>query len=414
MMEITKRALLAATMLLAAGRAITAGEVGLSPGQLEEIARYTALAREALSPDELRRSAVRLGELPDTRSVAALGAVLRRCDMLEDGSIATVNPKSIEIARAYAMHALVKLRAHDRAADTVIREHFRISPAVCIALVKSKYAPVYELMEAEIAKQLRTLPDELSVQELEPLTPMLQCAVRARPDFFRGAQEEPGERLGNTASMPGRPRPPDDDDDGVRGTSQRHIVDTMITAAVILDHTRAPQALRPLEQLLQHRYAFVWDKPVYRAISNLRIPAGQRTSALRRALRRARNRDRDGCAWDWSQPSSIVFSIDDISSEAMLVLTLWRLPGSLAAKLTDVRPSLQSSSFTARAAAIDCLASDAVASKALAPVLQARDVNTRRFMAFRLAMETNTTARALLQRLARDPDPGVAAEARNK
>jgi|GEM_PF-2541877 len=414
MMEVRKQAIVAVAVLLAAGRAIRAGEVGLSPGQLEEIAKYTALAREALSPDELRRLAVRLGELPDARSVAGLGVVLRRCDMLEEGAIAAVNPKSIEIARAYAMNALVRLRAHDRAADTLIREHFRITPAVCIALVKSRYAPVYELMEAEIAKQLRNLPDEVSVEELEPLTPMLQFAVRARPDFFRDGPEESGEPRGSTISIPSRPRPRDNDDDELHVASPRRIVETMMTAAVILDHTRAPQALRPLEQMLQHRYAFIWDKPVYRAIYNLRIPAGQRASALRRALRSVRNRDRDDCVWDWNQPSSIVFSIDDISSEAMLVLTLWRVPGSLTAKLTDVRPSLQSSSFTARAAAIDCLASDAVASKALAPVLQARDVNTRRFLAFRLAMETNTTAHALLQRLARDPHPSVADAARRE
>lgn len=385
----------------------------LSPGQIEEIQRYAGLAREALSADELRQYAVRLGELPDARSIAALGAVLRRCEVLESGTVASVNPKSIELARAYAMNALVKLRAYDRSADTLIREHFRITPAVCIALVKSRYAPVYELMEAEIARQLRGLPDEVSVKELEPLTPMLQCAVRARPDFFRDAPDEPGEHGGRTASGSGTPRTPDDDDEEHRVTTQRGIIDTMISAAVILDHTRAPRALKPLELLLQHRYAFVWDKPVYRAIYNVRLPAGQRAMALRRALRAARNRDRDTCRWDWNQPSSIVFSIDDIASEAMLVLTLWRLPGSIAAKTAEVQPSLQSSSFTARAAAIDCLASDAAASKALAPVLQARDVNTRRFLAYRLAMETNATARAILRRVARDPDPSVASVAQH-
>lgn len=391
-----------AALWLAAGW--ICGAVSLSPEQIEEIQRYANAARNAFSADELRQYAVRLGDLPDARSVEALGAVLRRCDELDSGTVASVNPKSVDLARAYAMHALVKLRNHSRTADTLIREYFRSTPGVCIALVKSRYAPVYELIEAEITRRLRELPSDLAVRDLEPLTPLLQFAVRARPDFFRDADESSAARSRRdewpTAA------------ESLHATSRRAVVDAMSMTAVILDHTRAPQALRPLEQLLQHRYAFLWDKPVYRAMYNLRLPASQRAAALRRALRAARNRDRDECVWDWHQPSSIVFSIDTISSEAMLVLTLWRLPGNLNVKLADVQPSLESSSFTARAAAIDCLASDAGASKALGPALRARDVNTRRFLAYRLAMETNATARAILQRLARDPDQTVTALAR--
>ncbi len=392
---------------------LAASTLPLSPQQVEEIDRYARQAREAVSADELRQYAIRLGELRDARSVAALGAVLRRCDVLESGDVATVNPKSIDITRAYAMNALVRLSAYDRGADTLIREHFRISPAVCLALVKSGYAPVYDLMDKAIARYTSVAPDEMTIEALRPLTPMLQFALRARPDFFRDAPAAlPRDTLNAPRDRRRNAPAPDDEDEFYRVTTERDLVDRMTMAAVILDHTRAPQALRPLEQLLQHRYAFLWDKPVYRAIYNVRLAPEQRAGVLRRQLRAVRNRDRDECVWNWDQPASIVFSIDDISSEAMALLTFWRLPGTSAAKLAEAAPSLESSSFTARAAAIDCLASLPQAPRQLLPVLQARDPHTRRFLALRLGMETNRAARAILTQLARDRDPAVAAAAR--
>lgn len=377
----------------------------VSAAEQAELERYERMAREAFSPEILRQLARRVGEIPDRRSVDVLAVILTRCRDFDAGTVANVNPTSVDLVRGYAMQALVKLRVREPRADAVIRQHFRITPATCVALIKTRYAPVYELMEMEINRILHNFPQQLAPDDLEPLTPALQFALRARPHLF--AEHPSGSR---------RTTPHRETENHTRHNTTtptpRAAVDTLVTACVILDHARTPQALQPLKTVLQHRYAFLWDKPAYRAIANLRLPASQRAAVLRRALLAARNRDRDECAWDWNHPLAIRFSIDTISSEAMLVLSLWRVPGSLQTKIGDVHPSLRSTSFTARAAAIDCLATHAGTTTLLAPLVRAEDVHTRRFLAFRLAYETNAPARKLLQQLATDRDALVANFAR--
>jgi len=335
-------------------------------------------------PGYLRSAASKLGRIHHPDSVAALNAILERCAEIDEMSSRTTAGKQTDIARAYAMYSLARLSPEFSECHRIIEDHFAINRPVCIALARSKYQPLFKLFSDELVRLFSLYPSTCKSPELAATL----------------ATSHPGVAfLMNSRS------------DGGTDVVDEEFLNAMLDAAVILESTRSRKAFPVCKQMLRHDGSYLWEKLVYRAIARLRVGPMQRYDFLRKRLRLARSKENDKCKWDWTNQDSIVFSIRNTSAEAFLLLTMWHMPVSMKMKVADVLPSLESTSFTARAAAIDRMATTPQTTRKLARALQSKDVDTRRFLAVRLSAETNGVAAAMLRKLAEDGDEGVALEA---
>jgi hypothetical protein len=355
-----------------------------TPEDLQNLAEIHTNIILTYIPESLKGMAHQLGRIRHRDSLKALEDLLRKCDEIEKQNPRYEVVEAVNVARAYAMFSLARLSKQFPAARRIIHDYFRISRPTGIAIIKSRYPDMLKLIIAEIDRLYTEYPsvtrDRQTVNEIRSRYAGVGFIMDAR---FR---EEPE-------------------------AVEEELLDAMFATAVVIEQSRSGKALPVCRRLLSHEGAFYWEKLVYRAVANLAVHPARRYEFLRQRLQYARNKARDECTWDLSNPDSILFSIKNISSEAFLLLSMWRMPYSLQQKISDTVPALKSRSFTARAAAIDCLATTPASTRQLKSVLYDKDPNTRRFLAIRLSTETNTIARSILKKLADDDDPAVRTEA---
>lgn len=355
-----------------------------TPEDLQNLAQIHTNILLTYIPESLKGMAQQLGKIRHRDSLTALEDLLRKCDEIEKQNPRYEVVEAVNVARAYAMFSLARLSKQFPAARRVIQDHFKISRPAGIALIKSRYPDMLKLVTAEIDRLFSEYPsvtrDRRTVNDIKSRYSGVGFIMDAR------FSEEPE-------------------------AVEEELLDAMFATAVVIEQSHSAKALPVCRRLLSHEGAFYWEKLVYRAVANLAIHPSRRYEFLRQRLQYARNKARDDCTWDLSNPDSILFSIKNISSEAFLLLSMWRMPYSLQQKISDTVPALQSRSFTARAAAIDCLATTPASTRHLREVLYNKDPDTRRFLAIRLSTETNTIAGALLKRLVDDEDPAVRTEA---
>jgi len=335
-------------------------------------------------PESLKGMAQQLGRIRHKSSVPALEDLLKKCDDIEKQNPRYEVVEAVNVARAYGIHALARLSKRFPKCRQIINDNFKISRPTGIAVIQARYPDTVRLIANEINRLFSEYPsitsDRTMVNDIKSRYPGISFIMDSR---FAEDPEAVDEKL----------------------------LSAMLDTAVVIEQSRSPQAVTICRRMLSHEGSFYWEKLVYRAVANLSIHPARRYEFLRSRLNTSRNKDRDECSWDLGNPDSIFFSIKNISSEAFLLLSMWRMPYSLQQKVNDTTKSLNSKSFTARAAAIDCLATTPGSTRSLKGVLYSKDPATRRFMAIRLSTETNNVARAILKRLADDKDPAVSAEA---
>ena len=349
----------------------------LTPAMHAELAEIRSNITESTYPEILRNSARRLGAIKADECIDLLSLILDKCDEFERTVSSNAGRDDAMQGRAYAMYALIQLAEYSPRVHSVIADHFVIDRGIGQAMLVAHYPDLFSLLERQLQvlfdKYPGTASDEESAADLVSQFPAVRFTLASHPEDARQL---------------------------VSAEFYRQMLD----CAEILEHSRASDALPVCLKLLQHGAAYLWEKQTYRAILNLALPPHRRYDALRDQLQHVRNREHDDCTWDLTRPGSLFFSINAISAEAYLVIAIWYAPGiPFEQKTALIAPSLDSSSFTARAAATDVLASSPASTKTLAKLLQSTDPSTKRFLAVRLAGETNAYARVLISHLAQHP-----------
>ncbi|NLF40244.1 hypothetical protein GX586_12420 [bacterium] len=358
----------------------------LTRAEQAELVEIESNLVDCVIPEMLRNSAVRLERIPDQRSVALLEQVLKNCNELEKSISAGPGQYDVQRARAQAVYALVRLSRQFPNAMSLVERNFVIDRGVGIAMAAAKHNALYGLMERALAdcfeRDGKKDAELTENSELEMDYPGVLFAVKSR-----GIEKDPL----------------------VSAVTMKNVMESV----EILEKSKSELALPVLDRIINQEHGYLWEKPAYRAIANLGLPSRRMYDTLKFYLQRARAREKDECTWDLDKTDSVQFSISSISAEAYLVLALWRVQGApVSMRTADITPSLESTSFTARAAAIDALASSPASQRALSKAAQSRDQATRRFVAVRLANETNANARAVLTFLAKDKDATVAGQAK--
>ncbi len=305
--------------------------------ELETLAEINDNIESSLGPVLLQSSALKLGEINVFESVELLEQIFQRCDEMQEDKDTDEIKLACNIVRAYAIRSLIQLSGKFKTSNDIIENNFIVSQPIGIAMSKADYEPMFKLFKTGVSDLNSDYPGTKHADNLLDFTkkfPEVEFTTR----FYSNKK---GQLV---------------DDELLQG---------MLSAAYVMEFSRDREAFPVCKEMLKHSDSFLWEKYVYRAVARLKVSPWTIYSFLKDELIKNRNKENDPCLWDLSNPNSILFSIKNISTEAYLILTMWRLNIPLKNKVYDSLPSLKSSSFTARAAAIDCLATSPVALKAM-------------------------------------------------
>ncbi len=339
--------------------------------ELERLAEINDNIESSLGPVLLQSSALQLGKINVYESIELLKKIFQRCDEIQDDKNTDEIKLAFNIVRAYAIRSLIQLSEKFKISNEIIENNFIVSQPVGIAMSKADYAPMFNLFKTGVSDLNSNYSGTKHTESSLDFTkkfPEVEFTTR----FYSNKK---GEVV---------------DDELLQG---------MLSTAYVMEFSRDRKAFPVCKEMLKQSDSFLWEKYVYRAVARLKVSPWTIYSFLKDELIKNRNKENDPCLWDLSNPISILFSIKNISTEAYLILTMWRLNIPLKNKVYDTLPSLKSSSFTARIAAIDCLATSPAALKATSKYISKMDENTRKFLAIRLSEETNSVAQTILKKL---------------
>ncbi len=339
--------------------------------ELEKLAEINDNIENCLGPVLLQSSSLQLGKINVYESVGLLERIFKRCDEMQNDKDSDEIKLACNIARAYAIRSLIQLSWKFKISNEIIRNNFIISQPVGVAMSKAGYDSMFLLFKNGILDLGSDYPGTKTSESFLDFTNRFP-EVEFTTKFYSNKK---GKLV---------------DDELLNG---------MITTAYVMEFSRSRKAFPVCEEMLKHSGSFLWEKYVYRAVARLKMSAWTIYSFLKAKLKKNRDKENDTCLMDLSNPNSILFSIKNISTEAYLILTIWRLDIPLKNKVYDTLPSLKSTSFTAKAAAIDCLSTSPVALKAMSKYISKMDDNTRKFLAIRLSEETNSVAQTILKKL---------------
>ena len=339
--------------------------------ELKKLAEINDNIENCLGPVLLQSSALQLGKINLSESVDLLEQIFIRCNEIQEENDSPEIKHACNIARAYAIRSLIQLSGKFKICNKIIRNNFIISQPVGIAMSKAGYEPMFKLFKDEVLDLSIKYPGTETVENLSDFTKKYP-EVEFTTKFYKSKK---GEMVA---------------EDLLQG---------MFSAAYVMEFSRNREAFPVCEEMIKPRGFFLWEKYVYRTVARLKMSSWTIYSFLKDKLKKNRNKENDPCLFDLSNPDSILFSIKNISTEAYLILTMWRLNIPLKNKVYDTLPSLKSTSFTAKAAAIDCLATSPLALKAMSKTISKMDDNTREFLAIRLSEETNLVAKTILEKL---------------
>jgi len=339
--------------------------------ELKTLAEIKDNIESSLGPILLQSSALKLGEINVYESVEMLGQVFQRCNEIQDDKNTDEINLAYNIARAYAIRSLIQLSEKFKNCNRIIENNFVVSRPIGIAMSKTDYEPMFKLFKNGVSdlnsKHSRGKHSD-NVSDFTRKFPEVEFTTK----FYSKKK-------------------------GVMVNDE--LLQGMLATAYVMEFSRNKEAFPVCKEMLKHSDSFLWEKYVYRSVARLKVSPRTIYSFLKSELIENRSKENDPCLWDLSNPNSILFSIKNISTEAYLILTMWRLKIPLKNKVYDTLPSLKSSSFTAKAAAIDCLATSPVALKAMSKYISKMDNNTQKFLAIRLSNETNSIAESILKRL---------------
>ena len=337
-----------------------------------QFAQMSTNIQNCYNPYVLINASVKAGELGGIKSVDILKEILKKCDDLDYTYSSRQSGNQTDIARAYALFYLARQSVEFPHVKGIIEDNFALKRPICIALARAKYYNLYKLMDNEIWRLFSKYPSTINnknvADEITLHHPGIKFILKNRYDSK---------------------------DKIVDGK----LLNAMLNFALSIETIRSSKYLDICKKVLGHSGSYLWDKPVIRAVMKIKTSDFSKYELIKKTLKSTRNTENDKCEWDFNNPATIVFSIKNISSEAYMILSLWRLNIERKKKVAETLQSLNSSSFTAKAAAVDRLASDEKTISILKKVLENNDVNLRRFLALRLAEETNAPARKLLKDL---------------
>ncbi len=335
-----------------------------------QLAQISTNIQNCYAPVFLISAAVRAGKLGGNKSVNVLEEILKKCDELDFSSVSRNSGNQTDIARAYAMFYLARKSVKFPHAKGIIEDNFVLKRPVCIALSKAKYHNLYKLMNNEVSRLLSKYPSTINnkntADEISSSHPGIKFILKNRYDSENKIVDE-------------------------------KLLNAMLNFALSIEIIRSSKYLEICKKVLKHSGSYLWDKPVIRAVMKIKTSDFNKYQLIKSTLKSTRNTENDKCEWDFNNPATINFSIKNISSEAYMILSLWRLNIERNKKMAETINSLSSSSFTAKAAAVDRLASDKKTIFYLRKILESNDVNLRKFLALRLAEEANAPARKLLK-----------------
>jgi len=337
-----------------------------------QLAQISTNVQNCYNPYVLINASVKAGKLGGAKSINILKEILKKCDDLDYTYSSKQPGNQTDIARAYAMFYLARQSFGFPHVKGIIEDNFALNRPICIALAKAKYYDLYKLMDNEVLRLFSKYPSTINNKNIaDKITlrhPGIKFILKNRYDSKNKIVDE-------------------------------NLLNTMLNFALSIETIRSSKYLDICKKTLGHSGSYLWDKPVIRAVMKIKTSDFSKYELIKKTLKSTRNTENDTCEWDFSNPATIVFSIKNISSEAYMILSLWRLNIEHKKKVAETLHSLNSSSFTARAAAVDRLASNEKTISYLKKVLESNDVNLRRFLALRLAEETNAPARELLKEL---------------
>jgi len=340
-----------------------------------QTAQVLTNVHESYSPEFLVEAAIKVGKSGGIKSVDALGEILKRCDELDFANSVQVSGNQTDIARAYAMFYLAVQSEKISDAKSLIEDNFAMKRPICIALFKANYYDLYRLMSDEILRLYLKYPSTVKDRDLAEGISLHHPGI----EFILKNQTGLDSKIIN-----------------------EELLNAMLDFAVSMETIRSSKYFGLCKEILGHDGSCFWSKPVIRAVMKNKTSDFNKYELIKKELRSARNTETDKCEWDFNKPETILFSIKNVSYEAYLILSLWRLNIDLNKKMSETLPSLNSSSFTAKAAAVDCLASNEKAIPRLEKILESNDHNLHHFLALRIAEETNAPAINLLKKLKKD------------
>ena len=327
-----------------------------------QIAQILTNIQSSYTPGFLTEVAVKVGKSGGVKSVDVLGAILKKCDELDYANSSQQPGNQTDITRAYAMFYLAVQSKKIPNAKNLIEDNFAMKRPICIALYKAKYYNLYRLMDNEISrlfsKYPSTINDKNLAEEISSRHPGIKFILKNKT----GAENK---------------------------IVNEKLLNAMLDFALSVETIRASKYFNLCKKVLEHDGSYLWEKPVIRAIMKNKTSNYNKYEFIKKKLREARNTENDKCEWDFNKPETVLFSIKNISSEAYLIISLWRLNIELNKKISETLPSLNSSSFTAKAAGVDCLASDEKSIPLLKKVLEGKDEKLKSFITLRLVNETN-------------------------
>ncbi len=335
-----------------------------------QLAQVLTNVQNSYSSEFLVKAAIKIGKSDGIKSIDALGEILKRCDELDFANSAQRSGNQTDIVRAYAMFYLARQSKKISNAKNLIEDNFAMKRPVCIALAQAKYYDLYRLMNNEISrlfsKYSSTLKDKDLVEKISLYHPGIEFILKNKTGSENKIVDE-------------------------------ELLDSMLDFALSVEDMRSSKYFNLCKKVLGHDGSYLWDKPVVRAVMKNKTSDFNKYELIKKRLKATRNAENDKCEWDFNKPETILFSIKNISSEAYLILSLWRLNIELNKKMSETLSSLNSSSFTARAAAVDRLASNEKTIPVLKKVLESSDDNLKHFLVRRLSEETNAPAIELLK-----------------
>jgi len=340
-----------------------------------QIAQILTNVQDSYSPEFLAEAAIKIGKLDGIKSINALGGILKRCDELDFANSVQQSGNQTDVARAYAMFYLARQSKKILSAKSLIADNFAMKRPICIALAKANYYDLYRLMNNEISRLFSKYPSTIENKDFTEKISLHHPGIK----FILKNKTCSENKIVN-----------------------EELLNAMLDFAVSMETIRSSKYFALCKKVLGHDGSYLWNKPVIRAVMKNKTSSFNKYELIKKQLRLVRNTENDKCEWNFNKPETVLFSIKNVSSEAYLILSLWRLNIELNKKISETLPSLNSSSFTARAAAVDCLASNEKTIPQLKKVLESNDDNLHRFLALRLAEETNTPAIDLLKRLGKD------------
>ncbi len=286
----------------------------------------------AYTPDSLLSPAITVGKIIGPKSVNLLEKILKKCDELDQAFSTKKYGNHTDIVRAYVMYYLARQSKRVFFAKKIIEDNFRLNRPVCFALYKAKFQDLYRLIDKEIvhlfANHKNIINDKTFIETVSQKHPGIRFITRSRVDTVKSIVDE-------------------------------ELLDAMIDFAYIVETMRDPKYMNLCKKVLDNEGSYFWNKLIYRAILKMKTSNFNKFIVLKNEMNAARNTEKDKCEWNFNDPETIELSIKNISAEAYLVFAISHLKKiDLKERIDLILPSLKSSSFSARAMALDCLLSN--------------------------------------------------------